>query len=268
MSPAAGTPPHDVLALLEGGELEIEGRLLDASNATIRAWVRRGGVEERCVLKPVAGERPLWDFPEETLSGREVAAYALSQHLGWHLVPPTVWREDTPWGPGMCQAWIDEVPDQRPVALIPASEVPEGWTVILEGRDAEGRDITVAHEISSDVARLAVFDLLVNNADRKGGHLLVDGDGRLWGIDHGVTFAADAKLRTVLWGWAGQQVAGELLADVEQLDRDLKGGVDDVERWLDVDERAALRRRVATLVRTGRFPLPGTEWPVIPWPVF
>jgi uncharacterized repeat protein (TIGR03843 family) len=128
--------------------------------------------------------------------------------------------------------------------------------------------VALAHRESPDVARLAVFDILVNNADRKGGHLLVDREDRLWGIDHGVTFAAESKLRTVLWGWAGQPMAAGLLADVERLQQDLATGVDDVERWLDADERAALHQRVATVVRTGRFPMPMIDGPAIPWPVF
>jgi uncharacterized repeat protein (TIGR03843 family) len=268
MTPRPGPASSEVITLLECGELQIEGRLADASNATLRAWVRNEDVEQHCVIKPVAGERPLWDFPEETLTGREVASFALSEHLGWHVVPPTVWREDTPWGPGMCQAWIDEVPDSRPVTLVRPTDVPEGWAVILEGRDAEGRTVALAHRESPDVARLAVFDILVNNADRKGGHLLVDREDRLWGIDHGVTFAAESKLRTVLWGWAGQPMDAGLLADVEQLQQDLATGVDDVERWLDRDERAALHQRVATVVRTGRFPMPMIDGPAIPWPVF
>ncbi len=254
--------------LLQSGVLEIEGRLLSASNATLRARVSSGKRQAQCVIKPVAGERPLWDFPDGTLSGREVAAYAMSEALGWGLVPPTVWRDDTPVGPGMVQLWIHEVDEDRPVDVVRPSAVPEGWLVILEARDQADRPVVLAHAARADLMRMAAFDAIVNNADRKGGHVLADSSGRLWAIDHGVTFSDEDKLRTVLWGWAGAQFPDDIQDDLGALAAALESGLVDVERFLSVDEREALRRRVGDLVDSGRFPLPSAHWPAVPWPVF
>ena len=148
--------------------------MVDASNATLYCEVTLDGVTATCVHKPVAGERPLWDFPDGTLADREVATYVVSEASGWDLVPPTVSREG-PFGPGMCQLWVD-VDESIDLALLARSDHP-------------------------DLARMVVLDAVVNNADRKGGHLLPREDGRIQGIDHGVTFSVEDKLRTLLWQW-------------------------------------------------------------------
>lgn len=253
---------------LREGQLAIEGRLVSASNATLRARVSWRGMEARCVVKPVAGERPLWDFPEGTLSGREIAAHAVSATLGWDLVPPTVWREETEFGPAMLQWWIDEDHDARPVDVVRPGHIPDGWVGILEARDAEDQPVILTHAVRPDLERMALFDAVVNNADRKGGHVLSDASGRLWGIDHGVTFAEEDKLRTVLWGWAGDEISAALLDDLRLLDTTLDSGVDDVERFLSPAEQEALRDRVHRLLDEGRLPLPSPHWPAVPWPVF
>lgn len=258
----------EAVDLLRAGALEIEGRLLGASNATLRARVMDDTQESRCVIKPVAGERPLWDFPEGTLTGREVAAYAMSEALGWGLVPPTVWRDDTPVGPGMVQLWIHEVDDARPVGVVRPSGVPDGWLVVLEAHDQADRPVVLAHATRADLMRMAAFDAVVNNADRKGGHVLADSDGRLWAIDHGVTFSDEDKLRTVLWGWAGDPLPDDIHADLVTLAELLEVGLEEVERFLSVSEREALRRRLGDLVESGSFPLPSARWPAVPWPVF
>lgn len=260
-----GSPDLDLLAF---GDLEIEGRLLAASNATLRARVQDGAVQARCVVKPVAGERPLWDFPDQTLTGREVAAHAVSELLGWSLVPPTVWREDTPVGPAMVQRWIDEVDEARPVDVLRPDEVPTGWAAVLEARDQNDEPVVLAHDRRADLMRMAVFDVVVNNADRKGGHVLADADNRLWAIDHGVTFSVEEKLRTVLWGWAGEALPEDLRDELVGLARALGERVETVDRFLDDEESSALRQRVIRLVETGRFPLPSSQWPAVPWPVF
>lgn len=252
------------LADLAEADLELEGRVRGASNATLRARIG----DARCVYKPVAGERPLWDFPDATLGRREVAAHALSEALGWHLVPPTAWREDGPAGPGMCQAWIEHDETREKVGVVPLGRVPDGWVGVIEAEDEAGRAVLLAHEDSRDLQRLAVFDAVVNNADRKGGHVLVDRHGRLWGIDHGVTFADEPKLRTVLWGWAGEPLPDDLRADLGALEGLLSEGYDPVDRWLADDERDALRYRVRDLRRSGVFPLPSGRWPAFPWPAF
>lgn len=264
--------PIDEAALrhaLAVNDLEVEGRLAGASNATLRCLVADGPLAgTRCVYKPVSGERPLWDFPEWTLTRREVAAYALSEAAGWHLVPPTVWREDGPAGPGMCQVWIDEDPEDARVAVVRPGAVPSGWCHVLDAEDGSGRPLVLTHAMDPHLMRMAAFDVIANNADRKGGHVLVDGDGRLWGIDHGVTFAVEEKLRTVLWGWAGDPVPEALRSELVALAALLGTSYDPVDRWLDGDEREEMRTRLHGLIGGGVFPLPTGRWPAIPWPVF
>lgn len=268
MTAVAWTDGGPLRHLLREGELEVEGRLGDASNTTLRCLLAGDDGSVRCVYKPVAGERPLWDFPEWTLTRRELAAFELSEVLGWGLVPPTVWRETGPGGSGMCQAWVAEDPDASQVAVVRPGRVPEGWLHVLDAEDGSGRPVALVHADTDELARMAVFDALCNNADRKGGHVLTDRDGRVWGIDHGVTFAAEDKLRTVLWGWAGEAVPDVILADVEHLHVLLESTLDPVDRWLAEDERDALRHRVRELLGDGLFPLPSGRWPAIPWPVF
>lgn len=265
MSPSTA----DLLTALAEGELSLEGRLVDASNATLRGWVASPFGDIRCVYKPVRGERPLWDFPVGTLSGREVAFYELSSLLDWPLVPPTAWRVEGPFGPGSCQLWIEADAQAAVVDLIPAPETRDGWAVVLEGTDGSGRTVRLIHATTQDVQRLALLDAIGNNADRKGGHILIDADARVWGIDHGVTFHADDKLRSVLWGWAGEELPGDLIDDLQRLaDRLHSSEGERVTAWLDSAEVEALHARVELLRTNRRFPVPSTDWPAIPWPVF
>lgn len=249
------------------GELEIVGRLTAASNTTLLCRVETAQGPRQCVYKPVRGERPLWDFPAATITGREIAAYELDRALGWGVVPPTGWRADGPAGAGMCQLWIDEDPGAPMVGVVAADDVPPGWLVVLEAQDRAGSPVALVHADVDALRRIALFDVLANNADRKGGHVLVDAAGRAWGIDHGVTFSAEDKLRTVLWGWTGTPVPTELLESVAELDRALRPGYEAIDRWLAPQERAALRGRVDALLSARRFPEPGEGWPPIPWPV-
>lgn len=256
-------------AALRDGDLDLEGRLAGASNATLRCLVEVAeDIHVRCVYKPVRGERPLWDFPNGTLSGREVAAFELSQVLGWSVVPPTVWRADGPAGPGMCQAWIDHVPGEDLVAVVPREAPIDGWMTVLEGHDGEGREVLLMHAASAALQQVALLDAVINNADRKGGHLLVDADGHLWGIDHGVTFADEDKLRTVLWGWAGEAIPDHLLAPLEDVVAAAGHDFGGVAQWLSGEELRALRQRINELVQGRTFPEPSLDWPSIPWPVF
>lgn len=231
------------LRLLRDGVLEVEGRLVDASNATLLATVTLEEVSRRCVYKPVAGERPLWDFPEGTLAGREVAAYEVSEATGWALVPPTVYR-DGPFGPGMCQLWIDVDTSVDIVAL-------------LRGEHPQLR-------------RMAVFDAVVNNADRKGSHVLPLAGGHVYGIDHGVCFSAEDKLRTLLWQWRGEPLTGEARHVLEALRAELASGKlrEQVAKLLTPDELAATQDRVGDLLLSGIHPYPSGDWPALPWPPF
>lgn len=205
--PADGAPaggPPGALALLARGELTVDGRVSGASNAVLRCTAELDGRRAACVYKPVAGERPLWDFPDGSLARRETAAYEVSRATGWDLVPPTVLR-DGPYGEGMCQLWIEADPEAALLALVEAEEPGPGWLAVGFADVGEGRTALLVHADDPRLRRLAVFDAVVNNADRKGGHLLPDAGGRLHAIDHGVTFNAEDKLRTLLWGWAGNR---------------------------------------------------------------
>jgi len=168
----------------------------------------------------------------------------------------------------MCQAWVDEDPGRAQVAVVRPGRQPVDWLHVLDAEDGAGRPVALVHAPTRALARMAVFDALANNADRKGGHVLTDTTGRVWGIDHGVTFACDDKLRTVLWGWAGEPVPGDVLDDVDRLHGLLESTLDPVDRWLEEEEREALRARVRVLLRERSFPLPTDRWPAIPWPVF
>jgi uncharacterized repeat protein (TIGR03843 family) len=168
----------------------------------------------------------------------------------------------------MCQAWIEHDPSREKVTVVPPEDLPQGWLAVVEAEDDLGRPLVLAHQDTRALQRMVLFDAVVNNADRKGGHVLVDAEDRVWGIDHGVTFAEEDKLRTVLWGWAGQPMPDELTSDLAALGEVLGRSWDPVDRWLAEDERSALRDRLRAIVREGAFPLPGGRWPALPWPAF
>ena len=245
-APELALDHEDVLRLLGQGSMQIEGRLIDASNATLFCTVSLDAVTCACVYKPTAGERPLWDFPDHTLALREVATYLVSEATGWEIVPPTVLR-DGPAGPGMCQLWID---------------VDETVDLVELSRSNDSR-----------LRHMSVFDAVVNNADRKGGHLLPTVDGHLYGVDHGVTFSAEDKLRTLLWQWRGMPLTDDALDVLFQLEADLdekrsSGLRDGLIKLLSRREIQATRRRVRRLLDTGIHPEPSDDWPAIPWPPF
>ncbi len=245
-----GPGPHGIAAevdtaleALSIGTIEMEGRLVDASNVTLYCTVYTPDASFPCVYKPVRGERPLWDFPNGTLAEREVAAYAVSAATGWAIVPPTVLREDGPYGRGMVQLWIDVDETVDPVQLVQSD--------------------------SPALRRMAVFDAVVNNADRKGGHLLPMPDGHVYGVDHGVCFATEPKLRTVLWRWAGDRLTGSARETLHALRADLDGTLgEQLASLLTGAEVRRTVRRVDRLLASGRHPEPSEEWPPVPWPAF
>jgi len=260
-------PTHPALtAALTEGELRISGRLMQASNATFLTELTAGDSCLQCVYKPVEGERPLWDFPHRTLGLREVAAYEVSRIGGFDCVPVTVFV-DGPLGPGSLQAWVDVDEDETNdlVDLVPTKDVPaQGWFSSVDGLDAQDRPVSVIHADVPDLRLLAVFDVLINNADRKGGHIL-GSEGRVFGVDHGVSFHTDHKLRTLLWGWAGAELnEREREAVREARDR----APDQLGTLLSELEIAAMIRRADLLLNRGRMPRPRGEWPSIPWPPF
>ncbi|WP_066522575.1 SCO1664 family protein [Curtobacterium ammoniigenes] len=247
------------------GEVELLGRIETASNATFLA--RIGDVE--VVYKPTAGERPLWDFPDGNLSSREYAAFLVSEALGWRIVPPT-WLADGPFGSGMFQRWQDIDPDQEAVDLVPIESIPEhGWLEVLHATDETDRPVALVHEDSPQLRRMAVFDVLVNNADRKGGHVLAMSDGHRFGVDHGLTFHVEHKLRTVLWGWVGDALLADEIAGVERLAAALRGSLGaQLADLLTASEVSRVEQRCARLLDRGSFPAPRGSMPAVPWPLF
>ncbi len=255
-SPTVGPGLESIPDLLHRSDLSVVGRLPWSSNLTfLVALEPEGGAEPdhpfdddaagdttdalQAVYKPASGEQSLWDFPDG-LYRREVAAYALSEALGWGLVPPTVERHDGPFGSGSLQLFV-------------AADYEQHYFTLFE----EGGHLDT-------LQMMCVFDIVANNADRKSGHVLIGDDGRLWGIDHGLCFHRQPKLRTVIWDFADEEVPAHLLAAVEPLARDLP---DELGRLLDDDERSALSDRVARLVHTATFPEPLGDRPPYPWPL-
>ncbi len=237
-----------MLGILREGELELLGRIEASTNNALFGRVTRLCPDPEppevveAIYKPVRGERPLDDFPDGTLARREVAAHLVSEASGWSIVPPTVLR-DGPFGAGMVQLWIDVDPTVDVIAMV---------------IDDDPR-----------LRRLALFDAVVNNTDRKGGHLLPVPDGHVFGVDHGVCFSAVPKLRTVLWGWRGQPIEPEELTVVERVREALDGGLGaGLRQLLHPVEVSATIRRTDRLLETRRFPRPSPTWPAVPWPPF
>jgi uncharacterized repeat protein (TIGR03843 family) len=231
-----------LLTLLQGGALEIQGLLPHGSNYTFFVIIGDGQQKTFGVYKPTRGEQPLWDFPEETLALREVAAFLVSEALGWCFVPPTVYRTEGPHGPGSLQFYIQA--------------------------QADCHYFTLKKEEKSALRRVALFDLLINNADRKGGHVLKDTSGKLWLIDHGICFHAQPKLRTVIWDFAGEAIPDDLLDDVSEFrarldsEKDLKTAINSLLTPLEV---AALRRRADKILDSRKYPSPSSGRSY-PWP--
>jgi uncharacterized repeat protein (TIGR03843 family) len=227
------------------------------------------------VYKPVAGERPLWDFPDGTLAGREVAAYLVSRALGWDIVPHTIIR-DGPAGRGMLQLWVEQpgdtvdadAPELDLVDLCPAGRVPVGYLSVLRAYDFTGDEVMLIHADEIRLRRMAVFDILVNNADRKGGHILRGVDGGVYGVDHGLCLHAEDKLRTVLWGWSGKPIDDETLQAVTTLAGALDDGLaDKLCAHITAAEVDALRVRACEILDNPVMPAPDRRRP-IPWPAF
>jgi hypothetical protein len=233
-----------VLRLLTQGRVELVGQVLSSSNAIFLTRVDDGDLQSLAIYKPRQGERPLWDFAHGTLYLREVATFILSQALGWPLVPPTVLC-DGPYGPGALQFYIDA--------------------------DQESNYFTFREERLSDLLPIALYDVLINNADRKGGHLLLDRQDRIWAIDNALTFHPQPKLRTVIWDFAGELIPDEYQADLHQLQERMARD-DDVlcqalSQLLAEDEMTALQARLAELLENAVFPHPDPTRRQVPWPM-
>ncbi len=261
-------PAAEAVEVLAHGDLTVSGRIMPASNATFYGEVSADGVVLPCVYKPIRGERPLWDFPDGTLAGREYAAWLVSESLGWEVVPPTLLR-DGPVGRGMVQLWQDVDEEQSPVDIVPTDRVPEGFLHVFDGLDSEDRPVSLVHEDTVVLRRMAFFDVLVNNADRKGGHVLAMTGGHRYGVDHGVSFHVEPKLRTVLWGWLGAPLTAEEIEALARLEEALAGSLRGaLEKVISAVEVDALGARCRALADTAVMPQPSGEWPAIPWPPF
>jgi uncharacterized repeat protein (TIGR03843 family) len=230
-----------IIKHLLSGTLAVTGRLVDASNATLYAECAFNDEKMAVIYKPIAGERPLWDFPDGNLAHREYASFLISEYSGWKVVPPTVLREG-PFGPGMVQQWID---------------IDESIDLALYYR-----------EENENLRRMALFDAVINNTDRKIGHLLPVVDGTLLGCDHGVTFHEENKLRTVIWQFAERELTNEEIDTLGDLISRLQAESAAIMHLITEIEFGALIARIERLLETGIFPSPSEDWPAVPWPPF
>lgn len=260
--------PAAVLDALQRADLSVEGRILVSSNAALLVSLEVGEGRVHAIYKPVARERPLWDYPDGTLAGRERAAYLVSQLGGWGVVPPTVLREDGPLGPGSVQLWV-EGDSESVVDVIAPGEIPAGWRAVIEGSDGHGAPVVLVHAVDRPTRRVAVLDVVLNTSDRKGSHLIRDAHdpAHVWGVDHGVSLGTEPKLRTVLWGFVGESLTDTDLVPLHRLRAALEESeTDELAAHLTQDELAALTDRVDDLLDSARFPGPSEDWPAVPWP--
>jgi hypothetical protein len=226
-----------VRTALQNGEYELKGQFAFGSNYTFLVAVSHEGSEFPAVYKPTRGEQPLWDFPENTLAGREVAAYIVSEHIGFHIVPFTTLREDGPFGAGSLQQFIQY--------------------------DPEYHYFSFSEEDKQLLRPVVLFDLLCNNADRKGSHVFFEKDSHhLYAIDHGICFHEENKLRTVLWDFAGHKIPEDLLAPLSGIESLLPS----LEPYLNRRERSALCGRAESLIKRGVFPRQPRDRRAMPWP--
>ncbi len=233
---------NSILTFLQEAEIEVEGRLVDASNATLLVTMTLASESKRAIYKPIAGERPLWDFQSGNLASRERAAYLIDQALEFNLIPTTILR-DGPFGPGMVQEWI---------------EIDE--TIDLE---------LYFRQRSPELRKVALLDAVINNTDRKIGHLIPDIHGHLFICDHGVTFHEEDKLRTVLWQWSGEELTPQDVANLSHLRAVLLNEeIPELTSLISGSEYQALIARISRLIEAKRFPEPNPNWPAIPWPPF
>jgi hypothetical protein len=235
--------PELILSTLSTGEIELQGRFVWGSNSTFLVNVICSSLSLPAIYKPIRGERPLWDFPAASLAKREVAACLVSDALGWQLVPPTVYRPEGPFGKGSLQLFIPH--------------------------DAQRHYFNLTEAEKECLKSVACFDLLINNADRKGSHILFDESGHLWAIDHGICFHRDYKLRTVIWDFIGQPIPVDLLNSIEAFLSGLDEGADDftsMHKWLTIPEIHALRRRGLQILDDPTFPPPRGEDRPYPYP--
>jgi hypothetical protein len=224
---------------LQAGEMRVVGRLVDASNATLLCEIGSEESPLSVIYKPIAGERSLWDFPDGELAKREVAAFIFSELLGYGIVPETIFR-DGPFGLGSVQRWIDV--------------------------DEEIDVVALAQSMDPQIRAMAIFDVLINNTDRKFGHILPTASGKIYGCDHGVAFHHEDKLRTVLWQFAGEPLSESEQRELSLLPAKIEGS--ELPEFLSDEDLLALLRRIDRTLTANSFPFPSEDWPAVPWPPF
>ena len=255
------------LEVLQHGIVDIEGLIPDSSNGAIKVSFTKENNTVEAIIKPTVSIRPLWDFPNRDLNNREHATFLFDQELGLNMVPPTVLRDLEGIGQLLAQEWIEEIDNDLVIVKSP-DEIPKEYLKVLQGYDELNKLITLAHKDTQQLRNLCLFDLVINNADRKGGHLLTDRNERNWAIYHGVTWHEEPKIRTVLWGWIGQKF--------NDADNDfLSSALMTLEKWekgnfeyLLSSEIKQGMQRTQELLKNQLFPRPGDQWPAVPWPIF
>ena len=257
----------DKLDLLLSGEIEIEGLIPDSSNGALKVLISKSGKNMHAIIKPEVSIRPLWDFPEMDLNNREYATYLLDRALELNYVPETVMRNVKGIGKSLIQEWVDESDNDLIIVKSP-EDIPQDYLKVLQGYDELNKLITLAHKDDRDLRNLCLFDLVINNADRKGGHLLVDSGNKMWAIDHGVSWHQEAKIRPVLWGLIGVDFNREDLNLLEKAKDVLQAWKEEEFVYLSEIEIEQANKRTEDLLKGNAFPQPGDQWPAVPWPIF
>jgi uncharacterized repeat protein (TIGR03843 family) len=257
----------DKLDLLLTGEIEIEGLIHDSSNGALKVLVSNSNESMNAIIKPEVSIRPLWDFPDMDLNNREYATYLLDRALNLNYVPETVMRNVEGIGKSLVQEWVKESDNDLIIVKSP-EDIPKDYLKVLQGYDELNKLITLAHKDVRELRNLCLFDLVINNADRKGGHLLVDSNNKMWAIDHGVSWHFDSKIRTVLWGWIDESFNDEDLALLNRAKDALQRWAEEEFIYLSSDEIGQAIERVEKLLKENAFPQPGDQWPAVPWPIF
>ena len=253
--------------LLLNGNIEIQGLIPESSNGALKAIVKNKEEQLSVIIKPTALIRPLWDFPDSDLNNREIATYELSEKLNLNFVPTCIKRTIPEIGECLVQEWIEEV-DNQLVIIRSQSDIPQKYKKVLNGYDELNKLVCLAHDDNEDLRKIAIFDLIINNADRKGGHILKDINGKIWIIDHGVTWHQDAKLRTILWGWIGESLKSSDLTLLENARTEITNLIQNQNHLLSLEEMKAALNRIEVVLVQGKFPEPSKDWPAIPWPIF
>lgn len=255
------------LDLLLSGEIEIQGLIQDSTNGALKVTISDSNQTMDAIMKPEVSIRPLWDFPDLDLNNREYATYLLDRGIDLNYVPDTVMRDVEGIGNCLIQEWVKESDNDLIIVKSP-EDIPKEYLKVLQGYDELNKLITLAHKDVRDLRNLCLFDLIINNADRKGGHLLMDSANKMWAIDHGVSWHFESKIRTVLWGWIDVTFNKDDLALLERAKKVLQKWSEEEFIYLSENEIDQAIKRVEELEKGNAFPQPGDQWPAVPWPIF